>query len=128
MISLGKGPNTGIFFGKHPKIGIFLGENPDFFGGNTQSRYFFVQPPRQGRFGAVVTYGGVVDVVVGSDHAQVERSHVHLILDADALGLLQVTERLLHQLRQVIRQVTVRHAWGTPGRRIIGMWGHEDVG
>lgn len=73
--------------GKHSKAVIFLGKDPS---------------P-----GAVVTYGGVVDVVVGGDHAQVERGHVHLVLDADALGLLQVTESLLHQLRQVIRQVTV---------------------
>lgn len=57
------------------------------------------------------TDGGVVDVVVGGDHAQVERHHVHLVLDADALGLLQVGERLLHQLRQVVRQVTVGHSW-----------------
>lgn len=37
-----------------------------------------------------LTDGGVVDVVVGSDHAQVEWRHVHFVLDADALGLLQV--------------------------------------
>lgn len=36
------------------------------------------------------TDGGVVDVVVGSDHAQIERCNVHLVLYADALGLLQV--------------------------------------
>lgn len=36
------------------------------------------------------TDGGVVDVVVGSNHAQVQRSNIHLILYADALGLFQV--------------------------------------
>lgn len=56
------------------------------------------------------TDGGVVDVVVRSDHAQIERSDVHLVLDADALGLLQVVQRVLHQLREVVRQVTMGHA------------------
>lgn len=36
------------------------------------------------------TDGGVVDVVVGGNHAQIEWCYVHLILYADALGLLQV--------------------------------------
>lgn len=45
-----------------------------------------------------LTNGGVVYVIVGSNHAQVQRGHIHLILDADALGLLQVTKGLLHQL------------------------------
>ena len=31
--------------------------------------------------------GGVVDVVVGGDHAQVERGCVHVLLDADALAV-----------------------------------------
>lgn len=57
-----------------------------------------------------LTDGGVVDVVIGCDHPQVQRGHIHLVLDADALGLLQVTEGLLHQLREVIRQVPVGHA------------------
>lgn len=46
----------------------------------------------------VLTDSGVVDIVVGSNHAQVKRCHVHLILDADALGLLQVMQGVLHQL------------------------------
>lgn len=33
----------------------------------------------------ILTYGGVVDVVVGGDHAQIERRHVHLILHTDTL-------------------------------------------
>lgn len=32
-----------------------------------------------------LTYGGVVDVVVGGDHAQIERRHVHLVLHTDTL-------------------------------------------
>lgn len=56
------------------------------------------------------TDGGVVDVVVGSDHAQIERSHIHLVLYADALGLLQVVQRGFHQLGQVVRQVTMGHS------------------
>lgn len=36
------------------------------------------------------TDGGVVDVIVGSNHAQIEWCYIQLILDADALGLLQV--------------------------------------
>ena len=31
--------------------------------------------------------GGVVDVVIGGDHAQVERGRVHVLLDADALAV-----------------------------------------
>lgn len=46
----------------------------------------------------VLTNGGVVYVIVGSNHAQIQRGHIHLILNADALGLLQVTKGLLHQL------------------------------
>lgn len=46
----------------------------------------------------VLTNGGVVYVIVGSNHAQVQRGHIHLVLNTDALGLLQVTEGLLHQL------------------------------
>lgn len=57
-----------------------------------------------------LTNGGVVDVIVGGDHAQVQGRHVHLVLDADALGLLQVTQGLLHELRQVVRQVTMGDA------------------
>ena len=34
---------------------------------------------------AVLTDGGVVDVVVGGDHAQIQRRHVHLVLDTDTL-------------------------------------------
>lgn len=45
-----------------------------------------------------LTNSGIVDVIVGSDHAQVQGCHIHLILYADALGLLQVTQGLLHQL------------------------------
>lgn len=44
-----------------------------------------------------LTNGGVVDVVVGSDHAQVQRRHIHLVLDANAFGLLQVTQGLFYQ-------------------------------
>ena len=36
---------------------------------------------------------GVVDVVVGRNHAQVERTHVDLVLDRNALGLGQVRKR-----------------------------------
>lgn len=57
-----------------------------------------------------LTNGGVVDVIVSSDHAQVQGRHVHLVLNADALGLLQVTQGLLHELGQVVRQVTMRDA------------------
>ena len=34
--------------------------------------------------------GGVVDVVVGGDHAQVERGRVHVLLVADTLAVLQL--------------------------------------
>jgi hypothetical protein len=33
--------------------------------------------------------GGVVDVVVGGDHTQVERGRVHVLLNADTLAVLQ---------------------------------------
>lgn len=59
---------------------------------------------------AAHTDGGVVDVVVGRNHAQIEWCYIHLILYADALGLLQVMQRVFHQLRQMVRQVTMGHA------------------
>lgn len=56
------------------------------------------------------TDGGVVDVVVGGDHAQVERPRVHVVHDGDALGVLQVRERGLHEVGEVVREVAVGHA------------------
>jgi len=56
------------------------------------------------------TDGGVVDVVVGGDHAQIERRYIHFILDADAFGLLQVVQCVFNQLRKVVGQVTMGHA------------------
>ena len=55
------------------------------------------------------TYSCVVDVVVGSDHAQVQGCNIHLVFNTDTLGLFQVSERVLHELRQVIWQVTMSH-------------------
>ena len=46
--------------------------------------------------------GGVVDVVVGGDHAQIERGSVHVLLDADALAVLQLGQGVLHHLGQVV--------------------------
>lgn len=43
------------------------------------------------------------------DHAQVERLKVHVVLDGQQLGGLQVGQDALHQLRQVVRHVAVRH-------------------
>eukprot|EP00053_Salpingoeca_punica_P020083 m.207382 g.207382 ORF g.207382 m.207382 type:complete len:978 (-) comp17788_c0_seq1:3740-6673(-) len=55
--------------------------------------------------------GGVVDVVEGGNGAEVERrERVVVLVDADALGLLQLRQRVLHQLRQVVRQVAVCRA------------------
>mmetsp|Transcript_30308 Transcript_30308/g.77305 ORF Transcript_30308/g.77305 Transcript_30308/m.77305 type:complete len:603 (-) Transcript_30308:4987-6795(-) len=54
--------------------------------------------------------GGVGDVVVRGDHAQVEGRDVHVVLDRDRLGALQVAQRRLHQLRQVVAQVPVARA------------------
>lgn len=59
-----------------------------------------------------LTNGGVVDVVIGCNHPQVQGSHVHLVLNADALGLLQVTEGLLHQLGEVVGEMPVGHTCG----------------
>ena len=56
------------------------------------------------------TDGSVVDVVVRGDHAEVERGGVHVVGDGDALGRLQLPQRRLHQVRQVVRQVPVRDA------------------
>ena len=39
---------------------------------------------------AVQTNGGIVDVVVGSNHAQVERRHVHVIFHTDTLQTPQM--------------------------------------
>ena len=44
------------------------------------------------------TYGGIVDVVVCSNHAKVERREVHLVLNGHTLGLLQIGQSVLHQL------------------------------
>lgn len=57
-----------------------------------------------------LTNGGIVDVIVSSDHAQVQGCHIHLVLNADTLGLLKVTQGLLHKLGQVVRQVTMGDA------------------
>ena len=42
--------------------------------------------------------GGVVDVVVGCNHAQVKWGCVHVVLDADTLAVLQLRQRVLHHL------------------------------
>lgn len=49
----------------------------------------------------------VLDVIVGRDHAQIERAQVHLILDRDALGVFQIGQRGLHQLAQMVTQVAM---------------------
>ena len=41
--------------------------------------------------------GGIVYVVVGGDHAEVERRRVHVLLDADTLGVLELAQRALHR-------------------------------
>ena len=58
---------------------------------------------------------GVGDVVVRTDHAQVERGHVHVVLDADALARLEVAECRLHQLRERVGEVPVSH----PGEVVV---------
>lgn len=55
-----------------------------------------------------VTYGCIINVVVSSDHAQVQGQTVHLVLDADALRLLQIRERVLDEFGQMIGQVPMR--------------------
>ena len=42
--------------------------------------------------------GCVVDVIVGSYHAQVEGDSVHVILNADTIAVLQLTESAIHHL------------------------------
>ena len=37
--------------------------------------------------------GGLVDVILGSYHAQVEGDSVHVIRNADTISVLQITER-----------------------------------
>jgi len=56
------------------------------------------------------TNSGVVDVIVSCNHAQVEWCYISLILYIDAARSLQVTQRTLHQLREVVGQVPVRDA------------------
>lgn len=75
---------------------------------DTKVRVFTLETSPYGQcVQAALTNGGVVDVVIRCNHAQVQRCHVHLILNADALGLLQIVQSVLHQLRQMIRQVPV---------------------
>ena len=52
--------------------------------------------------------GRVADVVIGRDHAKVERADVHLILNGNAARLLQVAERRLNELGEVVRDEPVR--------------------
>lgn len=62
--------------------------------------------PLGGRRFPLLTNGGVADVVVGGDHAQIEGLRVHLVLDRDALAVLQVLQRVLHELGESVRQVS----------------------
>jgi hypothetical protein len=48
--------------------------------------------------------------LTSSDHSQVERRGVHLVLDRDALGVDESVERLLDELREVIREMTMRRS------------------
>ena len=68
--------------------------------------------------------GGVVDVVVGGDHAQVQGGRVHVVLDADALAVLQLPQRALHHLGQVVGQVSVGDALHVV---VVGVLGHSSV-
>ncbi len=68
--------------------------------------------------------GAVVDVVVGGDHAQVDGRHVDVVLDADALGVLEVGERGLHELGEVVGEVAVRDALQLV---VVGVLGHAPV-
>lgn len=45
-----------------------------------------------------------------SNHSQVERRGVHLILDGDTLRVDQSVERLFDKLGKMIRQVSVRRS------------------
>ena len=69
--------------------------------------------------------GGVVDVVVSGDHAQVERRRVHVVLDGDAFGLLQIRECVLDQFGQMIRQMTMRHSLQVV---VVGILRHSPYG
>mmetsp|Transcript_7833 Transcript_7833/g.24168 ORF Transcript_7833/g.24168 Transcript_7833/m.24168 type:complete len:447 (+) Transcript_7833:883-2223(+) len=54
--------------------------------------------------------GRVLDAVVGGDHAQVQRSDVHVVFDGHAARVLEVRDDVFHELRQVVRHVPVRRA------------------
>lgn len=54
--------------------------------------------------------GGVRDVVVRRNHAQVQRLQVHVVLHRHHAGGLQVRQRALDQVREVVRQVPVARA------------------
>lgn len=58
---------------------------------------------------STLTYGGIIDIVIRGDHSQIERLHVHLVLYRDTLRLLEVVQRRLHQLRQVVWQMPEGH-------------------
>eukprot|EP00982_Pelagococcus_subviridis_P006987 30392-Pelagococcus_subviridis.AAC.4 len=53
---------------------------------------------------------GVRDVIVRPNHTEVERRHVHVVLDRDALGRFEIRERRFHELGERVGQVSVRHA------------------
>ena len=64
--------------------------------------------------------GGISRVVVCSNHAQIERGKIHVVLDGDALGLFQIRESLLNRLRQVVAQVTMADTLKIVIIRVLG--------
>eukprot|EP01137_Pigoraptor_chileana_P032321 Opistho-2@21522 len=51
--------------------------------------------------------GHVVDIVESGDHSQVEREEVHLVHNFNALRPLEISECILHEFREMVRQVTM---------------------
>mmetsp|Transcript_10154 Transcript_10154/g.33218 ORF Transcript_10154/g.33218 Transcript_10154/m.33218 type:complete len:242 (-) Transcript_10154:1105-1830(-) len=63
--------------------------------------------------------GRVLDVVVGRDHAEVQRRHVDVVVDGDALGLFQVADDVLDELREVVGDVAIRRALDVVEVRVL---------
>ena len=51
--------------------------------------------------------GCEIHIVIGRDHSQVQRREMHLVFDGNHFGLLQFGQRRLHQIRQMVRKMSM---------------------
>lgn len=56
------------------------------------------------------TNGTMINIVIGSNHAQVQWRKVHFVFYGNTFGLLQVGQRSLHQFTQMVTEMTMSDA------------------